>query len=309
MSEATACETATGAADMTRFASDAADIHCEAWDIGTGVTGYRWQAPEPRAVLLLQPGYGHYAQQYLRDNGALIAHLLDVGVSVYAFDMWGNGRSLGQRGATDVNGAVADHLAARRKLADQAETRALPVFLFGHSVGGLVTATSVLRDAANVRGVILASPTLADANVFARALTRGGALVAPAKTIPGPGGKIESLTAVPEIQRELVRDSLYFRRVTWITAASGASVAHANWSLYPNVATAVLVLHGDADRVTSPDASRRFVDMIGSKDKTLQLVPGGLHILLDDTKRDQTRGAILDWIRARIAPESTAMRR
>ena len=34
------------------------------WDIGTGVKGYVWQADHPRAVLLLQHGYGEYAQRY-----------------------------------------------------------------------------------------------------------------------------------------------------------------------------------------------------------------------------------------------------
>jgi alpha-beta hydrolase superfamily lysophospholipase len=169
-----------------------------------------------------------------------------MGVSVYAFDMWGNGRSSGQRGATDIAQAVADHLAARRELASQSDTRALPTFLFGHSVGGLVTATSVLRDDIHVSGVILASPTLADANGFVRALVGLGALLAPAKHVPGPGGKIETLTALPEIQAELGRDSLYFRRVTWITAASGASLAHENWNRYAAVRAPVLVVHGES---------------------------------------------------------------
>ena len=309
MSAATACETASGAADMTPFSSGVAAIHCEPWDIGTGVTGYVWRAPKPRAILLLQHGYGHYAQQYLRGNAALVSHLLAMGISVYAFDMWGNGRSLGQRGATDVNRAATDHLAARRKLAQDAETRGLPVFLFGHSVGGLVTVTSVLRDGGNVQGVILASPTLADASGFSRAMARLGAVLAPATNIPGPGGKIESLTAEPEIQQALVRDTLYFRRVTWITAASGASLAHANWKLYPSVRAPVLVLHGDADETTSPNANRRFVDAVGSTDKQFRLVPGGLHVLLDDTKRDEVRTAILAWIQARMRSAVTAGKR
>jgi acylglycerol lipase len=309
MSAATACETAGGAADMTPFSSGVAAIHCEPWDIGTGVTGYAWRAPNPRAVLLLQHGYGHYAQQYLRGNAALVSHLLAMGVSVYAFDMWGNGWSLGQRGATDVDRAVTDHLAARRKVTEDPETRGLPVFLFGHSVGGLVTVTSILRDGVNVQGVILASPTLADASGFSRAMARLGAVLAPATNIPGPGGKIESLTGAPEIQQALIRDTLYFRRVTWITAASGASLAHANWTLYPSVRAPVLVLHGDADETTSADASRRFVDAIGSTDKTLRLVPRGLHVLLDDTKRDEVRSALLAWIEARIPSASTAAAR
>ena len=51
-------------------------------------------------------------------------------------------RARGRRAATDVDRSVEDHLAARRLLASQT----LPVFLLGHSLGGIVSATSVVRD-------------------------------------------------------------------------------------------------------------------------------------------------------------------
>src|SRR5215207_335361 len=74
---------------MSGVSPGAAAIRCEPWDIGTGVAGYAWRAPNPRAVLLRQHGYGHYARQYLHGNAQLIRHLLNVGVSVYAFDTQG----------------------------------------------------------------------------------------------------------------------------------------------------------------------------------------------------------------------------
>jgi len=41
----------------------------------------------------------------------------------------------------------------------------------------------------------------------------------------------------------------------------------------------------------------------------LRLVPGGLHVLLDDTKRDEVRSGLLAWIEARIPSASTAAAR
>ena len=296
------CRTDAGSvADMSRFSAGAAAIRCEPWDIGTGVAGYAWRAPNPKAVLLLQHGYGHYAHEYVHGNAELIPHLLAMGVSVYAFDMWGNGRSPGMRGATDIGQAVADHLAARRKLAEQAETRSLPVFLFGHSVGGLVTVTSLLQDQSNLRGVILVSPTVTDPSPLVRALARLGGALVPARHVPGPPGKIELLTAVPEARARLGRDSLYFRRVTWVTAATASSIAHANWERYREVRVPMLAVHGDAD-ATDPAGSRPLIKALASTDKTLRLVPGGLHVLLEDTRREDVRGLIVDWIRARIPP-------
>ena len=83
------CRTDPGAAaDMSQFTPGAPPIRCRPWDIGTGVTGYVWHAPEPRAVLLLQHGYGEYARRFVGQYNRLIPHLLNMGVSVYAFDMW-----------------------------------------------------------------------------------------------------------------------------------------------------------------------------------------------------------------------------
>jgi alpha-beta hydrolase superfamily lysophospholipase len=45
-----------------------APIHCQPWDIGTGVTGYVWRAPNPRAVLLVEHGWRDYAQRYVKQS-------------------------------------------------------------------------------------------------------------------------------------------------------------------------------------------------------------------------------------------------
>jgi hypothetical protein len=50
-------------AEMSQFAPGAASIRCRPWDIGTGVTGYVWSVPTPRAVLLIEHGWGDYAQR------------------------------------------------------------------------------------------------------------------------------------------------------------------------------------------------------------------------------------------------------
>src|SRR5687768_13909173 len=72
--------------DMSLFTPGAAPIRCQAWDVGTGVQGYVWHAPDPKAVLLLQHGYGEYAHRFVREYKQLIPHALNIGISVYAFD-------------------------------------------------------------------------------------------------------------------------------------------------------------------------------------------------------------------------------
>jgi alpha-beta hydrolase superfamily lysophospholipase len=268
------------------------------WDIGTGVEGYVWDAPRPRAVLLLQHGFGEYAERYVRRYNQLIPRLLDIGISVHAFDLEGHGRSPGRRAVTEVERAVSDHLAARRKLA----ARSLPVFLFGHSLGGIVTATSVVRDPRRIEGVILSSAALyvrsiALTRAFARLISR----VAPALPLVrlAPTG----ISRDPEEVRAFMADPLVFHgRMPAGLAASILLTAHDNWPRYSGWQLPTLAIHGTADTFTDPEGSRRLISTIGAPDKTLHLVDGGYHELLNDTGRDATLEVVLSWLQRRLPP-------
>jgi alpha-beta hydrolase superfamily lysophospholipase len=288
------------AADMSRFTPGAGPIRCQPWDIGTGVTGYVWHAPGPRAALLLQHGYGEYARRFVKQYSQLIPHLLNMGVSVYAFDMWGAGHSPGRRGLTDVARAVEDHLAARRKLRDQPP----PLFLFGHSLGGLVTASSVARDPGGVSGVVLSSAALQfEASRGLLAFAKAAAFFAPTVRAPHKAAGLDLLYRGAERDELLAGDPLFYRgRVPMLVAATGGNIARDNWDLYPGWKVPVLLVHGTADTWTDPRGSRRLFEAVASDDKTLHLVEGGYHELLNDTERDETLRVILTWLERRLPP-------
>ena len=269
---------------------------CERWDAGTGVAGYVWHAPGPRAVLLLQHGLGEYAHRYVRQYNALIPRLLDAHISVYAIDLRGHGQSPGRRAVTDIRQAVEDHLAARRRLRAQP----LPVFALGHSLGGLVTAGSVARDPTGLRGVILSSPLLSlDASPFARRVFNAVARFAPA--FPTRALDPAAMTRVAEQIKAAADDPLMYRgRVPLLLGATALEVAHDNWPLYAEWRVPTLLLHGTADTITDPAGSRAFYDTIASTDKTLHLVEGGYHELLNDADRDETLHALLNWLECRL---------
>ncbi len=299
MAADTSCQTdPSSAADMGPFTPGSAPIRCQPWDIGTGVTGYAWQAPSPRAVLLLQHGWAEYAQRFVTQYNQLVPHLLNAGISVYAFDMWGHGRSLGARAVTDVGQAVEDHLAARRKLQGQP----LPVFVLGHSLGGLVTASSVVRDQSGLSGVILMSAALqyqstAPLRIFANI----AAFIAPTMPAPLQAADPSALYQGAEEDELHANDPLLYRgRLPMLVAADGATISHDNWNRYPNWKVPVLVMHGTADESTDPQGSQRLFETIASEDKTLHLVEGGRHELLNDTKRDETLQVLLTWLERRL---------
>ena len=250
----------------------------ESWVVpGAPVEGYLWQAPSPKAAVLLSHGFGEYAGRYVERYHRLIPTLVDAGYSVYAYDHRSHGKSPGRPAVTDLHVLVDDHLKAREALRAQA----LPVFALGHSMGGLVTAASATRDPRGLRGVILSSPALLVGEQEPAWLTRLAPLIA--RVAPGlktsdlgTGG----LSRLPdEVAAYEADPAMYHGNVPALTAAS--------------------MLHGTEDRITDPRGSQRFHDTIAATDKTLHAVEGGYHELLNDEPREAVRQVILDWLRAR----------
>ena len=277
--------------------SIAVPTQAEPWAFGRPVRGYHWGAEHPRAALLLQHGYAEYAERHAEEYGRLIPRLVERGVSVFAFDMVGHGGSPGPRGVVDVAREADNHVAARRHLSEAG----LPVFLLGHSLGGLVTVASVLEQPEGVAGVILSSPALlSPSNRVTRAALTILASVGPALGLvaqqDGAG-----LSRIEEKVARFKRDPrIYHGRVTTRLAASALAMSHANRGRYPDWTVPVLVLHGDDDRFTNPAGSTEFVDRIAAADRTLIMVPGGRHELLNDLDRDQVMARIVGWIEDRL---------
>jgi alpha-beta hydrolase superfamily lysophospholipase len=244
-------------------------------------------------------GWGDYSQRYVKQFSALIPQLLSHAISVYALDMWGNGRSPGARGATDINDAIRDHLAARVLLRKQS----LPVFVLGHSVGGLVTVSSTLNDSSDVRGMILIAPALSwNVSGFMRSLARVVSVFAPTRAVPVPASDPLLQSSDTVFLRQLAEDPLYHHgAITWITAATGATVAHRNLTRYAGLSVPVLVVNGSQDQVTTPAAARSFMEKVQSPDRTLRIIDGGRHSLLDDPPSStQALDAILEWLDRRL---------
>jgi acylglycerol lipase len=265
----------------------------EAWDFGRGLSGYRWRAETPRAALLLAHGFAEYAERYVKHYNGLVPKLNAAAFDVYAFDLDGHGRSAGARGVADLGKAVADHRAARRALAAEGK----PVFLFGHSLGGLVTAASVAEDESGVAGVVLSAPALLiSAPAHLRAIAGAVSVFAPSARLVPPldADGLSRIAAEVEAYRNdpMVSDT----RVPARTGATAITVAERAWTRYPNWRAPVLVLHGEMDRATDPEGSKRFVAMIPAADKKLVLYPEGRHELLNDLERDAVLDVILQWL-------------
>ncbi len=62
----------------------------------------------------------------------------------------------------------------------------------------------------------------------------------------------------------------------------------------------LLVLQGDQDHVVDPQSTQQWFELLGNEDRTLRMLPGHLHELLQEPDRLQTTRGILDWLDSRV---------
>lgn len=123
---------------------------------GGQITGYSFDAPEPKAVICIVHGIGEHAGRYSR----VADEFNSEGFAVCAMDLRGHGLSSGVRGdcapRADILSDVDDLITwARAKYGTE-----LPLFLYGHSMGGNIVYDYKCRGNLNmlVKGFIISAP-------------------------------------------------------------------------------------------------------------------------------------------------------
>jgi acylglycerol lipase len=266
------------------------------WDIGTGVAGFLWDAENPRGNILLQHGLGEYAERYVWQYNQLIPKLVAKGFNVYAIDLPGHGDSEGLRGQVDLNEALMHHLAARTAIDSN-----LPLILFGHSLGGLVTAASVMANQGGIKAVVLSSSAMqAPSKGWERALSKLATALNPAGEMPLPRPGEEALTRDLELLKLVAADERMFHgKARNLVAKTVLELSDFVWSKVSSWQVPTLLIHGDQDLSTDHKQSIALAAAIPTKDKTLRIYQGGYHELLNDLEKDKVEQELFDWILAK----------
>ena len=254
-----------------------------------------WPAERPRATLLFSHGLGEHGGRYARLAADLVAH----GLTVHALDHRGHGQSGGVRAYTPRFAQLVDDLElARRVVADPA----LPSFLYGHSLGGLI-ATRWLEAHPEVAlaGAVLSAPLLGVAVKAPRwKVAASGFLSAvfPKLTLSNEIDPAELSTdpAYPADYRSdpLVHDKVTPRLYTELMAAIGAAFAEGG-----RISVPLLFLVPGADTIVREDEVRRFAAGLAG-DVTVREYPGFRHEPHNELGRERLVTDVLAWIDGRL---------
>jgi len=255
-----------------------------------------WPAEgETKAVLVICHGVNSHGGQYLWSAG----EFAKAGLAVYALDLRGRGRSEGERFyVEDVADYVSD-LAGTIAIAKE-RNPGLPVFLLGHSAGGVTSCTYVLDNQQELAGFICESFAFqVPAPGFALAAIKGLSHLAPRLGVLKL--KMEDFSRDPDAVAALLADPLTKDETQ--PAATVAALVRADERMreeFGTITLPLLIMHGTADKATVCHGSEYFHEHAGSADKTLRLYEGHAHDLLNDIGKEEVLGEMVAWIRARL---------
>ena len=223
--------------------------------------------------------------------------LVDAGYDVHALDHRGHGRSGGRLGYVDSFTALVDDLAAFVRTV-KAEHRAEPVFLLGHSMGGLAVTALATRGQVAVDGIVLSGPALAPGDDF------DPATLAAAKVLGRltPGFGVQRLDAAhvsrdPEVVARYLEDPMNFTgKLPARTGAQLLETIERTTAQLGAIRAPLLVLHGSDDKLVPVKASEIVVAGVSSEDVTLKVYDGLYHEILNEPERDEVVADITAWL-------------
>ncbi len=222
-----------------------------------------WQ-PETksRAVICLVHGMGEHSGRY----GHVADRLTQAGYSVSAFDLRGHGKSQGQRGHTPSYEALLNDINSLLNEVDK-NFPELPLFLYGHSLGGNLVLNYVLRRQPKFKGVISTGPWLRlafEPPRFKIILAQITNYIWPSFSQKS-GLDTKAISRDPEVvyayeNDPLVHDHISARMFISIYQAGQWALEHASEFPLP-----LLLMHGGADKIVSIEASKEFAKKIPEK--------------------------------------------
>ena len=248
-----------------------------------------------RGVVVIVPGFNAHGGRY-----QWVAEQFNAGgLAVHAVDLRGRGKSDGERFYV---GNFADYVSDVTAVVEQARLHdpALPVFLLGHSAGGVIACFYALEHQHELSGLICESFAFElPAPNLALAALRGLSHVVPHAHVVRL--KTEDFSRDPAVVMAMNTDLLIAGEVEPTqTIAEMARASERLKGRFAQVSLPLLILHGTADKVAKPSGSQHFFDAAGSDDKSLRMYEGHFHDLLNDTGKELVVSDIGQWIDRRL---------
>lgn len=251
----------------------------------------------PEAALLIAHGLAEHSGRYQH----FAKFFVNRGYAVFALDYPGHGKSGGDR--CHVR-RFSDYTDSISLLLDRVrdECPGAPVFLIGHSMGGLVAIRFLIEHQAEFAGCVISGAAIQAAvqlsaiqrlamNFFSRALPKLRVLQLDASEVSRDPAVVDRYRRDPLVFTGKVTSRLAEQLVstmTWIQDKLG------------QIELPMLILHGSADGLTSPEGSKMLHQKISSQEKKLIIYEGLYHEVYNEPEQEAVMTDVADWLALRL---------
>lgn len=249
----------------------------------------------PKGIVLIIHGLNSHSGYY--QNFA--TQLIENDYEVFAIDLYGRGQSEGERYfIRDYKDIIAD-IDQLMNIAKYAHPT-LPVFLFGHSAGGVFASVYAVQNQHKINGLISESFAFqVPAPGFALAIIKFLSHIIPhirlVKLNNADFSRDNSIVDTMNHDPLLANEKQPAKTMQQLLFA-----AEYLKKAMPEIKLPLLILHGTADKATKPGGSEYFMEHASSTDKQLKLYEGHYHDLLNDKYHGIVVRDILRWLNERV---------
>ncbi len=251
-----------------------------------------WQTRGARkAVVVGVHGFAEHSGRYQHFG----RYLAEKGFDFYMYDLRGHGLSKSEKGYVDsFNDFVRDTVSFIKYVEE--ETGATKVFLFGHSMGGLIAVHVAAALGDELKGLITSGAALeVKVTLTQKLLLNALGLVSPKKRLPLPVAS-ECLTHDENVVKRYIEDPLVFKNPTVkLLVEFGKGVSNA-WRKVGAISSPALILHGEQDCLVPKSASIKLYESLRVSDKTLRVYEGMKHEILNELQWMRVADDIIEWL-------------
>ena len=248
---------------------------------------------ESTAVLLIVHGLAEHSGRYMN----VVNHFVPLGYAVYGVDHVGHGKSSGTRVYVERFEDYTDTLKIYFDMVRHWQPEK-PVFLVGHSMGGLIGAVYLLDHQAELTGAVLSGPAVKVHGSVSPAVIFVGKLISVLMPKLGLIGlEAEGVSRDPAVVQAYVNDPLVCRgKVTARLSAEFVKAIRRLAAEATKITLPILILQGSADRLVDPKGAQMLYNAVNSVDKTIKIYDGLYHEVYNEPEHGQVLGDVKVWL-------------
>ncbi|MBM4276450.1 MAG: alpha/beta hydrolase [Deltaproteobacteria bacterium] len=252
---------------------------------------------EPKAVLLIVHGLAEHGGRYTN----VVNHFVPRDYAVYGIDHLGHGKSEGTRVYVKRFDDYTNTLKVYFDMIHRWQPDK-PIFLVGHSMGGLISAVFLLDHHAELAGAVLSGPAVkVPSNITPAILLVGKMFSALMPKFGLLGLDADGVSRDPAVVQAYVSDPLVYTGKT--TARLAAEMLRAMQQVSrqaSQITLPIMIVQGSGDKLIDPAGAQMLYDSVSSTDKEIIIYDGFYHEVFNEPEHDKVLRDIERWLEAHL---------